>query len=101
MSEDIEGKIRRELDEHKRLIAGWRGRRLLACRAADELHNIIDGLSSDNGSDLPPVSGLPGGLPAPPSQAHIREMQNTVANLLRTILLWNDGNVSPQRLRRF
>ena len=86
-----------DIKEEKRMIACWRGRRYLACDAALLLHNVIEGLATDDGSDLPPD----GGLPTPPSKAQIREMQNTAANLLRTILLWNDGSVSPQELHRF
>ena len=86
-----------DLAERKRLIACWRGRRLLACTAASELHESIAGLAADDGSDLPPD----GGLPAPPSAAQIRELQNATANLLRMILLWNDGRVSPSELNRF
>lgn len=94
--------IGKKIADRNRMIEGWRGRRLLACRAAGELHDVIAGLASDNGADLPPPdTGLPGGLPAPPSRGHIREMQNTAANLLRTILLWNDGSVSPSILQRF
>jgi hypothetical protein len=86
-----------DLAERKRLIGGWRGRRLLACRGVDELHEVIAGLASENGEDLPPDDGLP----SPPSAAQIRELQNSAANLLRMILLWNDGRVSPDELHRF
>ncbi len=96
-AEGIMEKIDREIAERRRLIGCWRGRRLLACRAAGELHDIIEGLASDSGMDPPPN----GGLPTPPSAAQIREMQNTAANLLRTILLWNDGHVSSQKLPLF
>jgi hypothetical protein len=86
-----------DLAERKQMIEGWHGRRLLACRAVGELHDVIAGLASENGVDLPPR----GELPAPPSAAQIRELQNSAANLLRMILLWNDGRVAPQELHRF
>ncbi len=85
------------INERTRLLSGWRGRRLLACRAAQDLHDIADALAADNGDDLPPNYGLP----QPPSPGHIREIQNSAAVLLRTILLWNDGSVSPSTLHRF
>lgn len=85
------------LEEENQLIAGWRGRRFLACGAADLLVRIIAGLADDNGNDLPPDRGLP----PRPSAMQIAEMQNTTTNLLRTILLWNDGYVSPSKINRF
>lgn len=75
----------------------YRGRRLMACQAADELHRVIDAIGVEDGSTLP----LPEGMPAVPAPAIKREMQNGVATLLRLILLHNDGIVSPQTLKRF
>lgn len=86
-----------DLEARKQLRKGWRGRRLLACRATDELRNVIASLAEDDGADLPPE----GGLPAAPSQSQIRELQNMATTLQRIILLWNDGHVSPQTLHGF
>lgn len=85
------------LDEEKRLLAGWRGRRLLACRAGDLLRAVAEALGEDDGSCLPPD----GELPAPPSEAQRNELCNAITSLQRMILLWNDGHVSPSRLQRF
>ncbi len=82
-------------DRNKDMIKNWRGRRLLACEAATTLHRIIDELQADDGKHPRDEA------PSIPSEALRREMQNTVANLLRTILLHNDGQVSPQTLLRF
>jgi hypothetical protein len=86
-----------DLDEKRRLLGNWRGRRLLACWATDLLRDVITALANDDGSHLPPD----GGMPTPPSAAHIREMENQATALMRTILLWNDGAVSPHSLRSF
>lgn len=86
-----------DLVERERLLKNWRGRRLLACRAFDDVHSVIDALASDDGSQCPPVDGLP----SAPSFAIRSELQNTAANLLRLILLHNDGAVSSSRLQRF
>ncbi|RUX02345.1 hypothetical protein EOA27_32280 [Mesorhizobium sp. M2A.F.Ca.ET.037.01.1.1] len=75
----------------------YRGRRLMACQAADDLHRVIDAIGVEDGSTLP----LPEGMPAVPAPAIKREMQNGVATLLRLILLHNDGHISPQTLKRF
>ncbi|TIV60312.1 hypothetical protein [Mesorhizobium sp.] len=75
----------------------YRGRRLMVCHAADDLHRAIDALGVEDGSQLPP----PEGLPTKPSPAIKRELQNSVANLLRLILLHNDGQISHQTLKRF
>lgn len=97
----------RQIIEHNRLLRdaeklelrNWRGRRLRACRAADDLYEIIAALGvEEDSSVLPPPDAR---LPTPPTEAMKREMQNTAANLLRMILLWNDGSVSPQKLQRF
>lgn len=85
-----------DYDERKRMVKGWRGRRLLACRAADVFEEVIRELGEDNGKDCPPAGGVPAVSPG------IRaELANAVANLLRLTLLMNDGNVSPQKLNRF
>jgi hypothetical protein len=87
-----------DLEEKRRLRRNYRGRRLLACRAADDLHEIIEALGEDDGTHLP----LPDvAMPPPPSLAQKRELQNMAATLLRMILILNDGQVSPQEVRRF
>lgn len=85
-----------DYEERKRMVKGWRGRRLLACRTADVFEEIIRELGEDNGKDCPPEGGIPTVSPAVKA-----ELANTVANLLRLTLLLNDGNVSPQKLRHF
>lgn len=85
-----------DYEERKRMVKGWRGRRLLACRAADVFEEVIQELGSDNGKDCPPSGGIPD-----VSAALRAEMANAVANLLRLTLLMNDGNISPQKLNRF
>lgn len=87
----------RKIVDRNHLLGNWRGRRLLACNAADDLCGVIAALASDDGSHLPPD----GGLPAPPSAAQIREMQNQVIAIFRTVVLWNDGSLSNQKLQRF
>lgn len=84
------------LEEEKRLAAGWRGRRLLACRASDVLERVIENLGKDNGEDCPPAGGLP-----PVSEGHRRELGNAVALVLRMILGANDGHVSTSKLQMF
>lgn len=82
--------------ERNRMVKGWRGRRFVACRAADDLEAVVRELGQDDGANLPPDGGLPIVTPA------VRlELENSVANLLRMILALNDGHVSPSRLQRF
>lgn len=76
----------------------WRGRRLLACRAAESLDLIIQDLGIEDGSTLPPDGK---GFTLPPSDPVRLEMRNAAANLLRTILAHNDRGCSPSKLNRF
>jgi hypothetical protein len=84
------------LAERDCLLQNWRGRRLLACRAADELEKVIAAIGDEDGTTLPPENGLPYASPGVKA-----ELQNTVANLLRLILLMNDGHVSSHKLQRY
>jgi hypothetical protein len=85
------------MKEEKRLLSSFRGRRLLACRALDQVKLIIDhiGIEEGEGRLLPPEEGLP---PVPSNQIK-REMKNLTSVLLRLILTHNDGHVSNQELR--
>jgi hypothetical protein len=83
----------------KRQLENYRGRRLRACVAADDLHAIIEQLGVENDPSILPIPDHV--MPAAPPDAIKREMQNTVSNLLRLILLYNDGQVSPQKLQRW
>jgi hypothetical protein len=86
------------LEQKKRMLGGYRGRRYVACVAIADLCDVIKALGSEDKSDLP----LPGGdYKEPPSPQVINELQNTAANLLRMILIFNDGRISPQKLNRF
>lgn len=86
------------LDEEKRMLGGYRGRRYLACRAADALSRIVDNLGVEDGTDLPPSDRS---LPSQPTDAMRLELNNAVSLILRMILAANDGGCSPQRLQRF
>lgn len=94
----MNGDSKMDLEETRRMRRNYRGRRYLACRATDELHQVIESLGDDDGSELPPPDGT---LPTAPPEPVRRELQNMAANLLRLILLHNDGRVSPQRLHRY
>lgn len=85
-----------DYEERKRMVKGWRGRRYLACRAADLLEEIVRELGEDDGANPPPEGGIP-----QVSAAVKIEMENSVANLLRMILALNDGHTSGTRLQRF
>lgn len=78
------------------MVKGWRGRRLMACRAVDTLDRIIENLGIDNGADLPPERGFPC-----VTEGLRNELHNQAAVLLRTILALNDGNTSGARLQRW
>lgn len=80
-----------------KMLKNWRGRRLLACRAADELERIINHIGIEDGSELPPSDG---GLPKI-NEGQRNELLNATALVLRLVLGANDGNVSPARLRRY
>lgn len=85
-------------EEKNCMLGNFRGRRLLACLAADTLSAVVEAIDRDDGSERP----LPGQtLPAPPTEAMRRELDNAVSLVLRLILAVNDGGCSPQRLPRF
>jgi hypothetical protein len=104
--EQMRSALRRTADmnyaETQRMLKGWRGRRLLACQAAETLAAVIRELGQDNGVD--PFQGdsskVDGEVPHV-SDPIKRELDNILAGLLRLVLLHNDGRVSPQHLRRF
>ncbi|MBY3543699.1 hypothetical protein HFN71_28875 [Rhizobium laguerreae] len=85
-----------QFEDEQRLSKKWRGRRLLACRAADTFDRIIDELGLDDGSDLPPDSGIP-----KITEGLRIELHNQVAVLLRMILTMNDNATSGSRLQRW
>lgn len=97
--------IRAKIAAEQKELQNYRGRRLRACRAAEDLHAIIQALGADDGTHLPPVTDPrvkdQPPLPAAPSAMQKAELQNMTANLLRMILLWNDGGVSPAKLPRY
>lgn len=76
----------------------YRIRRIEAYRALELLEKVIDNLGVEDGACLP-LPDMP--LPVTPSAAHKAEMKNTATALLRTILIWNDGNVSRSGLQRW
>jgi hypothetical protein len=79
-------------------MKNWRGRRLRACRACDDLAEIIKNLGvEEDPTILPPHTGFP----LPMTEQMKAELQNMAANLLRMILIQNDGHVSPRVLPRF
>ncbi len=85
-----------DVAEKNQLVQNWRGRRYLACRAADDLLKVAEALGVDDGSELPPPNGLP-----TVTEAVKAELQNQITSALRLLLALNDGNVSPSRLNRF
>jgi hypothetical protein len=104
LSQDVEDPIRKAIERENQELQNWRGRRMRACRAAQDLHNIIEALGVEDGSQLPAVrdpSVREQHFTPAPSAAQKAELQNMAANLLRMVLLWNDGQVSPSQLNRF
>lgn len=84
-------------EEKRRMLKNWRGRRYLACTAADQLRNVIEWLGTEDGSELPPD----GGVPPRPAVGVALEIENMITSVQRLILLLNDGNVSQSRLQSF
>lgn len=84
-------------EEQKRMLAGWRGRRFLACRSADLLRDCVEALGSDDKADSPPE----GGFPSPPSDSVKQDLYNMITAIQRMILHFNDGHVSISTLQRF
>lgn len=83
-----------DFQEKDRLAKNWRGRRLLACRAAEDMQRVINALADDDLSN--------GAPPAPAPNAAVRnELNNQMASLLRLFLILNDGGVSNQTLHFF
>jgi hypothetical protein len=74
----------------------FRGRRLALFRLCDEIEVIINALDVEE--DASPID------PGPTMKidaAHKRELVNQLAVLKRTILLWNDGRVTPEALKPY
>lgn len=84
-----------ELEEKRRLLESWRGRRLLVCRAIETIDSAIENLGTNEGDPYPE------GFDPEVSDSLKRELQNSAANLLRLFLILNDGHVSSQKLPRF
>lgn len=76
----------------------YRIRRIEAYRGFELLEKVVDNLGVEDGSQLP-LPDRP--RPVTPSDAHKNEMKNAATALLRMILIWNDGNVSPSGLQRW
>lgn len=86
-----------DFEEKLRMIKNWRGRRLVACQAFDDIIRVIEALGEDDGRHPPPSDSEP----LPVNDALKDELVNSAANLMRLILLHNDGQISPSKLNRF
>lgn len=78
-------------------LGNWRTRRLLACTLVADLRTVIEHLGTDDGSELPPSDSAA----APITDDMRRELSNAATVLLRQVLLFNDGRVSPAVMRKF
>jgi len=89
------------LEEQNRMLKTFRGRRFIACRAADLLRDVIRELPEGPYSQMQDghnvrQEGLPG------STLHQKaELENMANLLLRMILTANDGSISPSKLNSF
>lgn len=76
-------------------VKHWRGRRLVACQAADQLRSVVTHLDQDDGryprTAVPPIVA--------PNQQN--ELINLINVTLRMILVANDGEISQVRLQTF
>lgn len=86
----------RRKNSDEAMSKGWRGRRLVACRAQSKMQAVIENLGADDGANLPPEHGLPTVTPQT-----INELRNLSAVLLRMVLAANDGGMSAARLNTF
>lgn len=74
----------------------WRGRRLALFRLCDEIEviiNVLDVEEKTDPHDLPKIEKI--GI------VHKRELLNQLSVLKRTILIWNDGQVTPEALKPY
>lgn len=85
-------------DRDGEMLKNYRGRRYLACTLIGDLGKVIDHLGEEDGTQCPPVDNP---LPEAPSARQKDELHNLATVLLRQIIQWNDGGMSPQRLQRF
>lgn len=85
--------------DERRMLGNYRGRRLIACRAAEALREVIEALGRENDPKELPIPDHV--MPPPPDEATRRELTNLVTSVLRLILVHNDGQMSNQRLRGF
>jgi hypothetical protein len=77
----------------------YRGRRLYAYDAVNELHQIIDALGVEEDRTILPIPDTK--MPPPPSEAVKLELHNMATSLLRLILAHNDGQLSPTKLQGY
>jgi hypothetical protein len=85
-------------DRDGEMLKNYRGRRYLICTLINDIGKVIDHLGEEDGTQLP----IPGTkFPEPPSQRHKDELHNLATVLLRQVIQWNDGGMSPHRLQRF
>lgn len=84
-----------DLDQRDTLVRNWRGRRLLICRASNDLQKIVDHFGSNNGDSLPE------GFDDQVSEELKAELKNQIVALQRTLLVLNDGRISPSKLNSF
>lgn len=84
------------LEEKRRMEKNWRGRRFLVCRAIADIKDVIESLGIEEDGDP-----LPDGFVSTITPQMKQELQNQAANLLRTIILHNDGSISNQKLNFF
>lgn len=83
-----------DLEQERRMLQNYRGRRLLACRAMATIEQVITHIGCEDGSQLPIPDHT---MPPAPSAARKREMKNIASALLRMILVENDGMVSAKQ----
>ena len=85
-----------DLEEKRRMQKTWRGRRFMVCRAIADIQDVIENLGVEVDSDP-----LPDDFVSTITPQMKQELKNQAANLLRTIILHNDGRLSNQKLNCF
>lgn len=90
-----------DYEETRRMMTSMRGRRYLACRALQEVEQVIENLPDGPYSQLRENSFCAEG-PFPGSSAQMKhEMRMMTRVLLRMILAQNDGRISHDKINGF
>lgn len=74
------------------VLRNFRGRRFLLCKVENDIHEIIDnlGINDTLGNEIPDPRNI---RDAPEDQVKV-ELKNQATNLVRMLIIYNDGGAA-------